>query len=83
LVLPQWYDTRTMTIIKDVTFVNYKWQPQLGNDRMCVFYVSRAVWEGGLVKGAGPQALASPKTGSLQAALQLLLAAWQESAWPR
>lgn len=35
----QWYDTRTMTIIKDTTFANYKWQPQLGNYRMAVFYV--------------------------------------------
>ncbi|KAL4433088.1 hypothetical protein ABPG77_006515 [Micractinium sp. CCAP 211/92] len=34
----QWYDTRTMTIIKDTTFANYKWQPQLGNYRMAVFY---------------------------------------------
>lgn len=42
----QWYDTRTMTIIKDVAFANYKWQPQLGDHRMCVFYVSRAGQEG-------------------------------------
>lgn len=35
----QWYDTRTMTIIKDTTFANYKWQPQLGYYRMAVFYV--------------------------------------------
>ncbi|PRW44355.1 G8 domain-containing [Chlorella sorokiniana] len=34
----QWYDTRTMTIIKDTTFVNYKYQPQLGYYRMAVFY---------------------------------------------
>ncbi|KAI3430644.1 hypothetical protein D9Q98_005237 [Chlorella vulgaris] len=34
----QWYDTRTMTVIKDVTFANYVWQPQLGFYRMSVFY---------------------------------------------
>ncbi|KAI3428632.1 hypothetical protein D9Q98_007455 [Chlorella vulgaris] len=34
----QWYDTRTQTIIKDTTFANYKWQPQLGTNRMSVFY---------------------------------------------
>lgn len=41
-VVLQWYDTRTMTIIKDATFANYKWQPQLGFHRMSVFYVSEA-----------------------------------------
>lgn len=29
-----------MTVIKDVTFANYVWQPQLGFYRMSVFYVS-------------------------------------------
>ena len=40
MLLLQWYDTRTMTIIADTTFVNYKYQPQLGFNRPQVFYVS-------------------------------------------
>ena len=31
---------RTMTIIKDTTYVNYKYQPQLGWYRPTIFYVS-------------------------------------------
>ena len=46
VLLLQWYDTRTQTIIKDSSFVNYKYQPQLGNNRQCVFYVSEL--QGGL-----------------------------------
>ena len=38
--LLQWYDTRTMTIIVDTSFVNFKYQPQLGFNRPQVFYVS-------------------------------------------
>lgn len=44
-----------MTIIKDTTFANYKWQPQLGYYRMSVFYVRRRAEVGGIDwrEGAG------------------------------
>ena len=36
--IPLWQDTCVMTLLSNVTFVNYAYQPQLGTQRQSVFY---------------------------------------------
>lgn len=34
----RWYDTRVMTILSDITFANFVYQPELGSARQSVWY---------------------------------------------
>ncbi len=58
----RWYDTRVMTILTNVTFANYVYEPSLGVGRQSVWFSMVHRWDAG-VRGERGGAAGSHGTG--------------------